>query len=69
MSEDYVVWLLSRLPEGATELYFHPSADPSTRVTGRTPQSMHQSYSELLTLISPRVREAAAASGAELASV
>jgi predicted glycoside hydrolase/deacetylase ChbG (UPF0249 family) len=69
MDEDYTVWLLSRLPEGATELYFHPSADPSTRVKGREPQPTHQSYSELLTLISPRVREALAASGAELASV
>jgi hypothetical protein len=69
MSEDYAVWLLSRLPDGATELYFHPCADPSTRVTGRTPQPTHQSYSELLTLISPRVREAVAASGAELAAV
>ena len=69
MSEDYAVWLLSRLPEGATELYFHPCADPSTRVIGRAPRPTHQTYSELLTLVSPRVRAALAASGAELASV
>ncbi|MFI5348498.1 MAG: ChbG/HpnK family deacetylase [Elusimicrobiota bacterium] len=69
MSEDYVVWLLSRLPEGATEIYFHPNADPSTLVTDGKPRLTHQSYSELLTLISPRVRAALEASGAELATV
>jgi chitin disaccharide deacetylase len=68
MSEDYVVWLLARLPEGDTELYFHPCADPATAVTGRTPRPSHQSWSELLTLITPRVREAVEASGAELAA-
>ncbi|MFI5360462.1 MAG: ChbG/HpnK family deacetylase [Elusimicrobiota bacterium] len=68
MSEDYVVWLLSRLPEGVTEIYFHPSADPATLLTGNSPQPSHQSYSELLTLLSPRVRAALEASGAELAS-
>ncbi len=67
MSEDYAVWLLSRLPEGRTELYFHPCADPATAVTTK-PRPTHQTYSELLTLISPRVREAVAASGAELAA-
>ena len=69
MSEDYAVWLLSHLPEGATEIYFHPCADPSTLTTGGAAQPSHQTYSELLTLISPRVRAALAASGAELASV
>ena len=68
MSEDYAVWLISLLPEGATEIYFHPCADPSTAVTN-APRPSHQTYSELLTLISPRVREAVAASGAELATV
>jgi predicted glycoside hydrolase/deacetylase ChbG (UPF0249 family) len=65
MSEDYAVWLLSQLPEGETELYFHPCADPATSVA-KTPTSTHQSYSELLTLISPRVRQAVQASGAAL---
>ena len=69
MSEDYAVWLLSRLPEGATEIYFHPTSDPSTLVTDGTPQPSHQSYSELQTLISPRVRAALEASGAELSTV
>jgi hypothetical protein len=67
MSEDYAVWLLSLLPEGDCEIYFHPCADPATAVTG-APRPTHQSYSELLTLISPRVREALEASGAALAA-
>jgi predicted glycoside hydrolase/deacetylase ChbG (UPF0249 family) len=65
MSEDYAVWLLARLPEGDTELYFHPSADPATAVSG-APTPSHQSWSELQTLISPRVRAAVEASGAVL---
>ena len=68
MSEDYAVWLVSHLPDGATEIYFHPCADPATAVTN-TPTPSHQTYSELLTLISPRLREAVSASGAELRSV
>jgi hypothetical protein len=65
MSEEYVVGLLGRLPEGTTELYFHPHGDPGTAVAG-TPNPSHQSYSELETLVSPRVRLALAQSGAEL---
>jgi predicted glycoside hydrolase/deacetylase ChbG (UPF0249 family) len=68
MSEDYAVWLVSQLPEGATEIYFHPCADPSTAVTNK-PRPSHQSYSELLTLISPRLREAVEVSGVELVGV
>ena len=67
MSVDYAVWLISQLPEGATEIYFHPCADPATAVTD-APYPSHQTYSELLTLISPRVRDAVMASGAELVS-
>ncbi len=68
MSEDYVVGLLSRLPQGPTEIYFHPHQDPATAAHG-TPTATHQSYSELQTLLSPRVRRALEESGAELASV
>ena len=68
MSEDYVAWLLGRLPEGTTELYFHPSADPATAVTGGRPTPSHQSWSDLQTLLSPKVKAALAASGAELVS-
>jgi predicted glycoside hydrolase/deacetylase ChbG (UPF0249 family) len=65
MSEDYVAWLLARLPEGDTELYFHPHSDPRTAVSVRA-NPTHQSYSELETLLSPKVRLALADSGAEL---
>jgi len=65
MTEDYVVWLLGRLPDGVTELYFHPHADPATKV-GARPNPSHQSYTELETLLSPRVRRALEESGAEL---
>ncbi len=66
MSEDYVVWLLSRLPDGVTELYFHPSSDPASEASedGATPS--HQSIAELRTLLSPRVRAAVQACGARL---
>ncbi|NNN05874.1 MAG: ChbG/HpnK family deacetylase [Elusimicrobia bacterium] len=67
MSEDYVVGLISRLPQGTTELYFHPHLDPVTAVVG-APTATHQSYSELKTLLSPRVRRALEDSGAELVS-
>lgn len=67
MSEDYVVGLLSRLPEGASEFYFHPHRDPVTAVDG-APTATHQSYSELQTLLSPRVRRALEEYGVELVS-
>ncbi|MEK7384761.1 MAG: ChbG/HpnK family deacetylase [Elusimicrobiota bacterium] len=55
MTEDYVLWLLDHLPDGVTELYFHPSADPDSRANGR-PTPTHRSVVELETLLSPRVR-------------
>ncbi|OGS42323.1 MAG: hypothetical protein A2506_08970 [Elusimicrobia bacterium RIFOXYD12_FULL_66_9] len=55
MTEDYVLWLLERLPEGVTELYFHPRADLGSLVTTR-PTASHQTATELDTLLSPRVR-------------
>lgn len=66
MSEDYVSWLFKNLPEGKTELYFHPCSDPATEAPPDRPRPTHQSVSELRTLLSPRVREALAASGATL---
>lgn len=55
MTEEYVLWLLDRLPEGVTEIYFHPHEDPTSRVTD-CPTATHQSITELETLLSPRVR-------------
>lgn len=67
MSEDYVLWLLGRLPEGVTELYFHPCADPRTAVS-ESPTPEHHTVTELETLLSPRVRSAIEAAGATLVS-
>lgn len=57
MSEDYVLGLLERLPEGDTEIYFHPTTDPSLSADG-VPTPSHQSVQELAVLLSPRVRAA-----------
>lgn len=67
MKEDYALWLLSRLPEGTTEMYFHPTADPALRATD-VPAPSHQSTTELETLLSPKVRRALEANGVELVS-
>lgn len=57
MSEDYVLRLLDGLEEaqGEAELYFHPSADPASRVADR-PTPTHHTIVELEALLSPRVR-------------
>ena len=65
MKEDYVLWLISRLPEGTTELYFHPTVDPRQRATD-VPAPTHQSTTELDSLLSPKVRRALEESGVEL---
>ena len=57
MTEDYVVWLIQNLPEGVTEIYCHPSEDPSSAVTDKSAPS-HQTITELQMLTSPRVRAA-----------
>ncbi len=65
MGEDYLLWLIRRLPEGLTEIYLHPSSDPASAV-GRRPTATHQTLSELKALLSPRVREALREAGATL---
>lgn len=64
MTEDYAVWLLRRLPEGTTEIYFHPSLDPVP--DEGLPTTSHRSVAELLTLLSPRVRQTLREEGIEL---
>jgi len=65
MTEDYLCWLLERLPDGETEIYFHPSADPATEVADR-PTPTHHTVTELRSLTSPRVREALRKAAARL---
>jgi len=56
MTEDYVLWLLRRLPAGLTEIYFHPSSDAQSLAEGGATPT-HRSITELRTLLSPRVRQ------------
>jgi hypothetical protein len=67
MTEDYLLWLISRLPEGLTEIYLHPSSDPGSAVSGR-PTPTHQSITELRSLLSSSVRPALEAAGVSLAT-
>jgi predicted glycoside hydrolase/deacetylase ChbG (UPF0249 family) len=67
MTEEYVVWLLRRLPPGVTEIYFHPSTEPASGDGG--PTSTHRSSTELLTLLSPRVRQTLQEEGIQLLGV
>ena len=55
MSEGYLLHALERLPEGTTELYFHPSADPASAAKDE-PRPGHHTITELEALLSPRVR-------------
>lgn len=66
MSEEYLLHLLSRLPEGETEIYFHPSADPAMLPREGSPTSSHHSYLDFQALLSPRVRAAIKDRGIEL---
>ena len=60
LSEDYVVGVIDRIRDGATELYFHPAAD-----IGRVPPAAAAQL-EVEILTSPRVREAIGRNGVEL---
>jgi hypothetical protein len=66
MTEDYLLWLIPRLPAGLTEIYLHPSADPEAKAE-QGPTPTHHSYAEFLALMSPRVRECLARTGVSLA--
>lgn len=64
VSEDYLLTVLSELPDGVNELYCHPAlVDEEAR---RWRPSDYASQQELAALTSPRVREAIERSGIEL---
>lgn len=65
MGERYVLAALESLPEGVSELYFHPSSDPKTAVDDE-PAPGHHSVSELRSLVSPAVRRKIESLGIEL---
>ena len=54
ITEDYVVGVMERLPDGLTEIYFHPAMD----IGGTPPTPSSQRETEVLT--SARVRDAIA---------
>jgi hopanoid biosynthesis associated protein HpnK len=51
MTEDRILALLPCLPDGVSEIYFHPAADAATAFPGYRPTA------ELAALVSPRVRQ------------
>ncbi|MFA6093528.1 MAG: ChbG/HpnK family deacetylase [Elusimicrobiota bacterium] len=58
MDEGYLLHLIGHLPEGTTEIYLHPTADPACVPLNGRPTPTHRSYAELQALLSPRVRAA-----------
>ena len=60
VTEDYVAGVLDKLPEGLTELYFHPALD----IGGTPPAPSSQLETEVLT--SARIRAAIASRGIQL---
>ena len=56
MNEETVLRLLADLPEGTTEMYFHPATRRCPEIDGPMPDYQHEA--ELAALISPRVRDA-----------
>jgi hypothetical protein len=54
MTEDRIVALLPHLPEGVSEIYFHPAAETTPALRGAMPG--YRPTEELAALVSPRVR-------------
>jgi hopanoid biosynthesis associated protein HpnK len=56
MTEERVLRLLGRLPEGVTEMYFHPATRRCPEIDRHMPEYQHEE--ELAALTSPKVRDA-----------
>ena len=54
MTEDRILALLPQLPEGVSEIYFHPAADTTSALQETMPG--YHPTEELASLVSPRVR-------------
>jgi len=61
MTEERVLGLIPHLPEGVSEIYFHPACALTPRLAQTMPTYRHAE--ELQTLLSPRVGQALAAAG------
>ena len=64
MTEERVLRLIPALPEGVSEVYFHPATRRDGRLSMLMPDYEHEA--ELRALVSPAVRGALAAGGVEL---
>ncbi len=59
MNEDALLAILARLPEGVTEIYLHPAVQSGSTIAPT--MSTYRHADELAALLSPRVRDALAA--------
>ncbi len=66
MVEDRVLRLVPHLPDGISEMYFHPAAERSPRLVAAMPRYRHPE--ELAALLSPAVERRIAETGISLAS-
>jgi hopanoid biosynthesis associated protein HpnK len=66
MTEDRVLRLLPHLPDGVSEIYFHPATRRAARLAAAMPGYRHPD--ELAALLSPAVREGIAALGIDLST-
>jgi len=62
MDEARVLEILGKLPQGVTEIYLHPATESGAAIAPS--MSGYRHSEELAALLSPRVRQAVAASGA-----
>jgi riboflavin biosynthesis pyrimidine reductase len=63
MDEARLLEILARLPEGVTEIYLHPAVESGAAIAAS--MSGYRHADELAALLSPKVRAAVAASGAQ----
>jgi len=55
MTEEYILKIIDGVPEGLTEIYFHPGILPDAEISRRMPDYRHQE--ELAAITSPLVRQ------------
>ena len=63
MDEARLLEILAKLPEGVTEIYLHPAVESGTAIAAS--MSGYRHADELAALLSPRVRAAVTACGAQ----
>jgi hopanoid biosynthesis associated protein HpnK len=66
MVEERILRLIPHLPDGVSEIYFHPAADPPSSPTSTMPS--YRRSEELAALLSPLVRSCIAEVGIRLSS-